>query len=157
MNKCMSHTFSLAKYCESSSEGKHMLFAPCDKHIKSSSQEKASLLAAVVSAQCQQEPEEKTMEGNKNRRKGKTINKSQNSDHNSNNCKETGSTIWIRGIIVKIQIQSGKNINLSVFDVSFLLSVVRYHHSLLTSTWRLGINPNCRNSCSNVWDANSPQ
>lgn len=33
----------------------------CDKHIKSSSQENAFLLAAVVSTQCQQVPEDKTM------------------------------------------------------------------------------------------------
>lgn len=37
-----------------------MSFAPCDKHIKSSSQDKASLLAAVVSTGCQEEPEDKT-------------------------------------------------------------------------------------------------
>lgn len=45
-----------------------MPFVPYDKHIKSSSQEKASLLAAVVSTHCQQVPEDKTMEGNKRRK-----------------------------------------------------------------------------------------
>lgn len=60
---------SQAEYWESSNRGKHMLFVPCDKHIKSSSQEKASLLAAVVWTRCQQEPEDKTMEENKRRRK----------------------------------------------------------------------------------------
>lgn len=63
MNTCMSPTFCLDEYWESNNEGKHMPFVPCDEHIKSSSQEKASLLAAVVWAQCQQEPQDKTMEG----------------------------------------------------------------------------------------------
>lgn len=49
---------------KSSDRGKHMPFAPCDKHIKSSSQEKASLLAAVVCRRCQMELEDKTMAEN---------------------------------------------------------------------------------------------
>lgn len=41
-----------------------MPFVPSDKHIKSSSQEKVALLAAVVSTQCQEEPEDITMQEN---------------------------------------------------------------------------------------------
>jgi len=50
--------------------------APCDKHIKSSSQEKASSLAAAVAARCQEEPEDETKE-----EEVKIVNKSHATDH----------------------------------------------------------------------------
>lgn len=70
INKCMPPTWSWAEYLESSSNrGKHMPFVPSDKHIKSSSQEKVALLAAVVSTQCQEEPEDITTQENWRKRK----------------------------------------------------------------------------------------
>ena len=73
-----------------------MPFVPCGKHIKSSSQEKASLLAAVVLTRCQQEPEDKTMEekfGKKKRKEYNIVNKSSYADNNGSSYEEAGRTM----------------------------------------------------------------
>ena len=82
---------SLINECLRSWTGKHMPFAPSDKHIKSSSQEKGTLLAAVASTQSQGEPEDKTMEDNGRRRE-----RNETSLDAGNGCNKTGSQIWMR-------------------------------------------------------------
>lgn len=98
-------------------------FAPSDKHIKSSSQETGSLLAAVVSIQSQDEPEDKTMEDNGRRRKRSETSLDAGNSYTKQEVKYEWDEAWIK------------------------VPLVRYHHRVFASTWLLGINPKQSTRC----------